>query len=87
MTGAARPFHVVLAPPPVPPPPQPSRWLHTDEVARIFNVSPKTVSRWAKDGRLPHQRTLGGHSRYDPAVIDRLAAELTVGARIHGGSR
>jgi DNA-binding transcriptional MerR regulator len=39
-------------------------------------VSPKTVSRWAKQGRLEHLRTLGGHRRYDPDYIDRLASQL-----------
>jgi hypothetical protein len=28
-------------------------YLHTAEVADILHVSPKTVSRWAKEGKLP----------------------------------
>jgi DNA-binding transcriptional MerR regulator len=40
-------------------------------------VSPKTVTRWAKQGRLAHRRTLGGHRRYDPQLIDQLVAALT----------
>jgi DNA-binding transcriptional MerR regulator len=40
-------------------------------------VSPKTVARWAKQGRLPHRRTLGGHRRYDPDRIDQLVHALT----------
>jgi excisionase family DNA binding protein len=54
------------------------RYLHTAEVADILHVSPKTVSRWAKEGRLPFLRTLGGHRRYPAAEIRQLAEELRV---------
>ena len=57
-----------------------SAYLTATEVAERLHVSVKTVSRWAKDGRLAHQRTLGGHRRYDPAQVDQLARELTVPA-------
>src|SRR5215213_3336511 len=36
-------------------------------------VSPKTVTRWAKEGKLPSRRTLGGHRRYARADIETLA--------------
>jgi excisionase family DNA binding protein len=39
-------------------------------------VSPKTVSRWAKEGKLPFLKTLGGHRRYPEAKIRELANEL-----------
>jgi excisionase family DNA binding protein len=51
-------------------------YLKTAEVAEILHVSPKTVTRWAKDGKLPHSRTLGGHRRFPAEAIDRLAKEL-----------
>jgi excisionase family DNA binding protein len=51
-------------------------YLRTAEVADILYVSPKTVSRWAKEGRLPFVRTLGGHRRYPEAEIRELAKEL-----------
>jgi excisionase family DNA binding protein len=54
------------------------RYLRTTEVADILHVSPKTVSRWAKEGRLPFLRTLGGHRRYPAAEIRQLADELQV---------
>ena len=54
------------------------RYLHTAEVADILHVSPKTVSRWAKEGKLPFLRTLGGHRRYPAAEIRQLAEELQV---------
>ncbi len=56
--------------------PSTARFLHTSEVADLLGVSPKTIARWAKDGKLPYQRTLGGHRRYDPTVIHDLAARL-----------
>jgi excisionase family DNA binding protein len=51
---------------------------HTAEVADILHVSPKTVSRWAKEGKLPFLKTLGGHRRYPAADIRQLADELQV---------
>jgi excisionase family DNA binding protein len=54
------------------------RYLHTAEVADILHVSPKTVSRWAKEGKLPFLRTLGGHRRYPATEIRQLADELQV---------
>jgi excisionase family DNA binding protein len=47
-------------------------------VADLLHVSPKTVSRWAKDGKLPFLRTLGGHRRYPAAAIRQLAEGLQV---------
>jgi excisionase family DNA binding protein len=51
-------------------------YLHTAEVADILHVSPKTVSRWAKEDKLPFLKTLGGHRRYPEAEIRDLATEL-----------
>jgi len=51
-------------------------YLRTAEVADLLHVSPKTVSRWAKEGRLPFLKTLGGHRRFPEAEIRELAAEL-----------
>jgi excisionase family DNA binding protein len=36
------------------------------EVASMFRVDPKTVTRWAKADKLSAIRTLGGHRRYPP---------------------
>jgi excisionase family DNA binding protein len=58
--------------------PDPPSYLHTAEVADILHVSPKTVSRWAKEGRLPFLKTLGGHRRYPEAEIRELANQLQV---------
>jgi predicted site-specific integrase-resolvase len=51
-------------------------YLHTSAVAAILQVSPKTVSRWAQQGLLPCQRTLGGHRRYPEPAIRELATSL-----------
>jgi excisionase family DNA binding protein len=51
-------------------------YLHTAEVADLLHVSPKTVSRWAKEGKLPFLKTLGGHRRYPEAEIRDLAEGL-----------
>ena len=51
-------------------------YLRTAEVAEILSVSPKTVSRWAKEGKLPFMKTLGGHRRYPETEIRELAEEL-----------
>lgn len=38
-------------------------WAH--QVAAIANVDPKTVGRWAREGRIPvESTTMGGHRRY-----------------------
>lgn len=42
------------------------------EVASLFCVNPKTVTRWAVAGRLTAYRTLGGHRRFSRAEIEQL---------------
>ena len=56
--------------------PAPTQYLRAAEAARILHVSPKTVSRWATEGRIPHAVTLGGHRRFPKDAIERLAHEL-----------
>jgi excisionase family DNA binding protein len=55
---------------------QPPSYLRTAEVAALLHVSPKTVARWAKEGKLPFMRTLGGHRRYPKAKIRELLDQL-----------
>ena len=52
-------------------------WLTASQAAGRLHVSAKTVTRWANQGRLEHRRTLGGHRRYDPELIDALVEALT----------
>jgi excisionase family DNA binding protein len=56
-------------------------------VADILHVSPKTVSRWAKEGKLPFLKTLGGHRRYPEAEIRQLANQLQCSRRRPRSSR
>ena len=56
----------------------PDRLLTPGEVALIFRVDPKTVTRWASAGRIGSIRTPGGHRRFREAEIHGLLAELTV---------
>jgi excisionase family DNA binding protein len=51
--------------------------LTASQAADILHVSPKTVSRWAQEGRLPFTRTLGGHRRFPEAEIRALVDTLT----------
>ncbi len=42
------------------------------EVAALFRVDPKTVTRWANTGKLTSLRTLGGHRRYRESEVRNL---------------
>jgi excisionase family DNA binding protein len=54
--------------------PSPNALLTPAEVAAVFRVDPKTVTRWAKAGKLSFIRTLGGHRRYlESEVLAKLA--------------
>ena len=46
--------------------------LTPGEVAVLFRVDPKTVTRWAKAGKLTSIRTLGGHRRYRESEVREL---------------
>jgi excisionase family DNA binding protein len=48
------------------------RLLTPAEVASLFRVDPKTVTRWAKAGKLTSIRTLGGHRRYKESEVRQL---------------
>jgi len=57
--------------------PEPTNELLTPaEVAQMFRVSPKTVTRWARSGRISAVRTLGGHRRFRADEIRGLLAHL-----------
>lgn len=46
------------------------------EVASLFRVSPKTVTRWARSGKLTALRTLGGHRRFRATEVRDLLARF-----------
>ncbi|WP_084102463.1 BldC family transcriptional regulator [Demequina sp. NBRC 110051] len=54
---------------------EPEKLLTPSEVAAIFRVDPKTVTRWAKVGKLSSIRTLGGHRRFRAAEVNELLAK------------
>lgn len=49
--------------------------LTTKHVARLLNVSEATVKRWADDGVLTSEKTVGGHRRFGIESIARLRRE------------
>ena len=51
-------------------------YLKAGEAAELLHVSPKTISRWAKEGRVPHIVTLGGHRRFPRREIEALADRM-----------
>ena len=46
------------------------------EVAALFRVNPKTVTRWARAGKITAIRTLGGHRRYRATEIQRCLRQM-----------
>lgn len=51
--------------------------LTPGEVAVMFRVNPKTVTRWARSGKISAVRTLGGHRRFRASEIRRILDETT----------
>ncbi|TML42800.1 MAG: BldC family transcriptional regulator, partial [Actinobacteria bacterium] len=47
----------------------PDALLTPAEVAALFRVNPKTVTRWARAGKITAIRTLGGHRRFRASEI------------------
>lgn len=50
--------------------------LTPSEVAAMFRVNPKTVTRWARSGKISAIRTLGGHRRFKASEIKAFLAEV-----------
>lgn len=51
------------------------------EVAALFRVNPKTVTRWARAGKITAIRTLGGHRRYRATEIQRCLEQMELAER------
>lgn len=49
--------------------------LTPGEVAVMFRVNPKTVTRWARAGRISAIRTIGGHRRFRASEIQRFIGD------------
>lgn len=58
------------------------RLLTPGEVAALFRVDPKTVTRWASAGRIGSIRTPGGHRRFRESEVRSMLADLTSEATI-----
>lgn len=61
--------------------PEGKEYLRPFEVAALLGVNPRTVSRWAKEGKLPCQQTLGGntgpgHFRFLRSDVKKILARL-----------
>jgi excisionase family DNA binding protein len=62
-------------------PTAPERLLTPGEVAAVFRVDPKTVTRWAAAGRIRSIRTPGGHRRFRESAVRTLLEETDGGNR------
>ena len=51
--------------------------LTPSEVAALFRVDPKTVTRWAKAGKLTSIRTLGGHRLFKESEVKLLLVSIS----------
>ena len=49
------------------------------EVAELLEVSPNTISRWVRGGKIPSVLTPGGRRRYPVEAITRLVQEFQQG--------
>ncbi len=66
-------------------PPAPLGWLTLHEVSAMLGVAPSTVRRWADAGRIPVQRTSGGHRRFEATAVQALQQGPTVPVREPAG--
>lgn len=55
------------------------RYYTPAEVAAMFRVDPKTVTRWSRRGLLPSIRTPGGHRRYPVGPVDAYFEQIHAG--------
>lgn len=60
--------------------------LTPSEVAALFRVDPKTVTRWAKAGKLTSIRTLGGHRRFKESEVKSLLISISSPKAKNGGN-
>lgn len=51
-----------------------AEYLSPSQTAELLHVSPKTVTRWATQGRLPAIVTLGGHRRFRRSDVEAIRA-------------
>src|SRR6185437_13691550 len=56
--------------------------LTPSEVAAMFRVNPKTVTRWARAGKISAIRTLGGHRRFRASEIRSFLEQVEEGSEL-----
>ena len=61
--------------------------LTPSEVATLFRVDPKTVTRWAKAGKLTSIKTLGGHRRYRESEVKALLKSTLGDSTSHSSTK
>ena len=61
--------------------------LTPSEVATLFRVDPKTVTRWAKAGKLTSIKTLGGHRRYRESEVKALLKSTLGDSASHSSTK
>ena len=64
----------------------PDKLLTPGEVALMFNVDPKTVTRWARARKIGSYRTPGGHRRVSPAEARAFLAASRQDPEARGGT-
>ena len=62
--------------------PEQEQLLTPSEVAAMFRVNPKTVTRWARSGKISAIRTLGGHRRFRASEIRQFLEQVDEGAEL-----
>jgi excisionase family DNA binding protein len=58
--------------------PERDELLTPAEVAAMFRVNPKTVTRWARSGKLSAIRTLGGHRRFRASEVKHFLEQAEI---------
>ena len=61
--------------------------LTPSEVGTLFRVDPKTVTRWAKAGKLTSIKTLGGHRRYRESEVKALLKSTLGDSASHSSTK
>lgn len=51
-------------------------FLGRPDLARRYNVDPKTIGNWVRDGHLPPPRKIGGSYRWPAREIEEFEAQL-----------